>query len=57
MFFDTVSDATSIWIKGREFTVAKMLGESYGKKAAEYAIFRLAPQGALSLSFLCARSC
>ncbi|GAA5892606.1 hypothetical protein JCM8208_005861 [Rhodotorula glutinis] len=49
MFFDTVSDATSIWIKGREFTVAKMLGETYGKKAAEYeggslAIFRLAPQ-------------
>ena len=62
MFFDTVSDATSIWIKGREFTVAKMLGESYGKKAAEYeggslAIFRLAPQGALSLSFFSARSC
>jgi len=51
MFFDTVSDATSIWIKGREFTVAKMLGDYYKDKAPAYeggslAIFRLAPQGA-----------
>ncbi|TNY17094.1 phosphatidylserine decarboxylase-domain-containing protein [Rhodotorula diobovata] len=49
MFFDTVSDATSIWIKGREFTVAKMLGDYYKDKAPAYeggslAIFRLAPQ-------------
>ncbi|GAA6036505.1 hypothetical protein JCM8097_003538 [Rhodosporidiobolus ruineniae] len=49
MFFQTVNDATSIWIKGREFSIARMLGEHYGSRAAEYeggslAIFRLAPQ-------------
>ncbi|GAA5917775.1 hypothetical protein JCM6882_003586 [Rhodosporidiobolus microsporus] len=49
MFFPTVNDATSIWIKGREFTIARMLGEAYGSRASEYengalAIFRLAPQ-------------
>lgn len=49
MFFQTVTDATSIWIKGREFSVARMLGEHYGSRASEYeggslAIFRLAPQ-------------
>ncbi|GAA5860151.1 hypothetical protein JCM8547_009204 [Rhodosporidiobolus lusitaniae] len=49
MFFETVTDATSIWIKGREFSVARMLGDHYGLKASEYengslAIFRLAPQ-------------
>ncbi|GAA6057046.1 hypothetical protein JCM3770_005225 [Rhodotorula araucariae] len=49
MFFDSISDATSIWIKGREFTVARMLGDHYKDRASEYeggslAIFRLAPQ-------------
>ncbi|GAA5933666.1 hypothetical protein JCM10213_008562 [Rhodosporidiobolus nylandii] len=49
MFFQTVTDATSIWIKGREFSIARMLGDHYGAKAAEYeggslCIFRLAPQ-------------
>jgi phosphatidylserine decarboxylase len=49
MFFQTVTDATSIWIKGREFSIARMLGDHYGSKASEYeggslAIFRLAPQ-------------
>lgn len=49
MFFHTVDDATSIWIKGREFTVARMLGDYYKEKAPEFeggslAIFRLAPQ-------------
>lgn len=49
MFFQTVDDATSIWIKGREFTVARMLGDYYKDKAPQYeggslAIFRLAPQ-------------
>ncbi|GAA6054109.1 hypothetical protein NBRC10513_006125 [Rhodotorula toruloides] len=49
MFFQTVDDATSIWIKGREFTVGRMLGDYYKDKASEYdggslAIFRLAPQ-------------
>ncbi|BGP50687.1 phosphatidylserine decarboxylase [Rhodotorula kratochvilovae] len=49
MFFESINDATSIWIKGREFTVARMLGDHYKHKAPEYeggslAIFRLAPQ-------------
>ncbi|GAA5985204.1 hypothetical protein JCM10908_002568 [Rhodotorula pacifica] len=49
MFFQTIDDATSIWIKGREFTIGRMLGDHYGDKASEYeggslAIFRLAPQ-------------
>ncbi|GAA5867646.1 hypothetical protein JCM3774_001544 [Rhodotorula dairenensis] len=49
MFFQTIDDATSIWIKGREFTIGRMLGDYYRDKAPEYeggslAIFRLAPQ-------------
>lgn len=49
MFFQTIDDATSIWIKGREFTIGRMLGDYYRSKAPEYdggslAIFRLAPQ-------------
>ena len=47
--FETVNEATRIWIKGREFSVAKLLGEKYKDEVAEYdggalAIFRLAPQ-------------
>lgn len=49
MFFPTVSEATRLWIKGREFSVEKMLGEKYADRAkafenASLAIFRLAPQ-------------
>ncbi|GAA5949251.1 hypothetical protein JCM3765_003344 [Sporobolomyces pararoseus] len=49
MFFESIDAATSIWIKGREFTVGRMLGDYYGQQAKEYeggslAIFRLAPQ-------------
>lgn len=49
MFFQTIGEATSIWIKGREFTIGRMLGDYYRDKAPEYeggslAIFRLAPQ-------------
>ncbi|GAA5866341.1 hypothetical protein JCM1840_004090 [Sporobolomyces johnsonii] len=49
MFFETIDDATSIWIKGREFTIGRMLGDHYKDKAKDYeggslAIFRLAPQ-------------
>lgn len=49
MAFENVSDATRIWIKGREFSVAKLLGERYKDEVAEYnggalVIFRLAPQ-------------
>lgn len=49
MTFATVNEATRLWIKGREFTVARLLGESYRGHADKYAggalaIFRLAPQ-------------
>ncbi|KAG6909544.1 hypothetical protein DXG01_016937 [Tephrocybe rancida] len=49
MTFATVDDATRLWIKGREFSVAKLLGEAYRGEAERYrggavAIFRLAPQ-------------
>lgn len=47
--FATVSEATQLWIKGREFTVARLLGDAYRDQADKYvggalAIFRLAPQ-------------
>lgn len=29
MAFETVSEATRIWIKGREFSVARLLGPEY----------------------------
>ncbi|KAH7926362.1 hypothetical protein BV22DRAFT_1009284 [Leucogyrophana mollusca] len=49
MVFETVSEATRLWIKGREFTVARLLGDAYRDQAERYAggalaIFRLAPQ-------------
>ena len=49
MTFETIHDATRLWIKGREFTVARLLGESFREQADKYnggalAIFRLAPQ-------------
>ncbi|KAF4622347.1 hypothetical protein D9613_009567 [Agrocybe pediades] len=49
MCFETVSEATRLWIKGREFTVSRLLGEAYKAEADRYtggalAIFRLAPQ-------------
>jgi phosphatidylserine decarboxylase len=47
--YQTVTDATRIWIKGKEFSIAKLLGGSFKHLAPEYeggslAIFRLAPQ-------------
>lgn len=47
--FNNISDATRIWIKGREFSVARLLGNAYPQDAARYkggslGIFRLAPQ-------------
>jgi len=47
--FETINEATRLWIKGREFSVAKLLGEKYNDEVAEYnggalVIFRLAPQ-------------
>jgi len=49
MAFETVNEATNLWIKGREFTVARLLGQAYQDQAQNYiggalAIFRLAPQ-------------
>jgi len=49
MAFETVSQATRLWIKGREFTVSRLLGDAYKTEADRYAggalvIFRLAPQ-------------
>ncbi|KAG0337459.1 hypothetical protein BG004_007635, partial [Podila humilis] len=49
--FQTISDATKFWIKGRQFTIGKLLGEDDDSSvlASKYdggalAIFRLAPQ-------------
>jgi phosphatidylserine decarboxylase len=49
MTFETVSEATRLWIKGRDFSVARLLGDTYKGQAEKYnggalAIFRLAPQ-------------
>ena len=49
MAFETVNDATRLWIKGREFSVARLLGEASSTQIDKYnggalAIFRLAPQ-------------
>lgn len=49
MVFDTVSDAKQIWIKGRDFTVSRLIGPTYQSIVDNYnggalAIFRLAPQ-------------
>lgn len=49
MAFETVTEATKIWIKGREFTVERLLGPAYKEEASRYqggalGIFRLAPQ-------------
>jgi len=49
MAFETVQAATKIWIKGRDFSVAKLLGEHYKDEAPKYnggalGVFRLAPQ-------------
>ncbi|KAL0953106.1 hypothetical protein HGRIS_004377 [Hohenbuehelia grisea] len=49
MAFETVNEATRLWIKGREFSVARLLGPAYRDQAEKYnggalVIFRLAPQ-------------
>ncbi|CAG7849378.1 Phosphatidylserine decarboxylase proenzyme 3 {ECO:0000303/PubMed:19286980} {ECO:0000255/HAMAP-Rule:MF_03209}; Contains: RecName: Full=Phosphatidylserine decarboxylase 3 beta chain {ECO:0000305}; Contains: RecName: Full=Phosphatidylserine decarboxylase 3 alpha chain {ECO:0000305} [Serendipita indica DSM 11827] len=49
MAFESVGEATRIWIKGREFTVGRLLGERYKDEIHKYeggalVIFRLAPQ-------------
>ncbi|KAM5356991.1 hypothetical protein ACJZ2D_016725 [Fusarium nematophilum] len=47
--FNTISQATKIWVKGREFNLKRLLGDAYPEDAARYeggalGIFRLAPQ-------------
>ena len=47
--FNKLDDATRIWIKGREFTLERLLGNAYPEDAKRYVggalgIFRLAPQ-------------
>ena len=49
MAFETVTKATNLWIKGRGFTVERLLGPAYEDQAQNYiggalGIFRLAPQ-------------
>lgn len=49
MFFETIDQAQEIWIKGREFTLERLLGDAFKDKVALYeggslAIFRLSPQ-------------
>ncbi|KAH7384320.1 phosphatidylserine decarboxylase-domain-containing protein [Phaeosphaeria sp. MPI-PUGE-AT-0046c] len=47
--FNTIDSAQAIWVKGREFTVERLLGDAYPQDAQRYhggslGIFRLAPQ-------------
>ncbi|KAF1846900.1 uncharacterized protein K460DRAFT_392378 [Cucurbitaria berberidis CBS 394.84] len=47
--FNSIDSAQTIWVKGREFTVERLLGDAYPEDAKRYhggslGIFRLAPQ-------------
>ncbi|KAJ5692700.1 Phosphatidylserine decarboxylase-related protein [Penicillium macrosclerotiorum] len=47
--FDRLDEATSVWVKGREFSIERLLGDAYPEDAARYkngalGVFRLAPQ-------------
>ncbi|KAL8710900.1 MAG: hypothetical protein Q9225_007209 [Loekoesia sp. 1 TL-2023] len=47
--FNTLDEATQIWVKGRDFTIERLLGDAYPEDAKRYkngalGIFRLAPQ-------------
>lgn len=47
--FNTVSKATEVWIKGREFSIARLFGDAYPDLVEKFiggslGIFRLAPQ-------------
>ncbi|KAI0134466.1 phosphatidylserine decarboxylase-domain-containing protein, partial [Xylariales sp. AK1849] len=47
--FNTLDSATKIWIKGREFSIKRLLGDAYPEDASRFekgalGIFRLAPQ-------------
>lgn len=57
MAFETVTQATKLWIKGRDFTVERLLGAAYKDQAPNYiggalGIFRLAPQVRFSVNFV-----
>ncbi|KAI9371030.1 phosphatidylserine decarboxylase-domain-containing protein [Aspergillus egyptiacus] len=47
--FDRINEATGIWVKGREFSIKRLLGDAYPEDVSRYqngalGIFRLAPQ-------------
>ncbi|KAI5462682.1 phosphatidylserine decarboxylase-domain-containing protein [Mariannaea sp. PMI_226] len=47
--FNSITQATKIWVKGREFNMKRLLGDAYPEDVARYeggalGIFRLAPQ-------------
>ena len=47
--FNRMDEATKIWVKGREFSIARLLGNAYPEDAKRYVngalgVFRLAPQ-------------
>ncbi|KAL4992646.1 phosphatidylserine decarboxylase-domain-containing protein [Aspergillus falconensis] len=47
--FDRVTEATSVWVKGREFSIKRLLGDAYPEDVSRYqngalGVFRLAPQ-------------
>jgi phosphatidylserine decarboxylase len=47
--FNSVNTATKVWVKGREFSIKRLLGDAYPEDAKRYengalGIFRLAPQ-------------
>ncbi|KAL4809948.1 phosphatidylserine decarboxylase-domain-containing protein [Aspergillus unguis] len=47
--FDRITEATGIWVKGREFSIKRLLGDAYPEDVARYqngalGVFRLAPQ-------------
>ncbi|KAL4775427.1 phosphatidylserine decarboxylase-domain-containing protein [Aspergillus nidulans var. acristatus] len=47
--FDRVTEATSVWVKGREFSIKRLLGNAYPEDVPRYqngalGVFRLAPQ-------------
>lgn len=47
--FDRIDDATRIWVKGREFSIERLLGNAYPEDVTRYksgalGVFRLAPQ-------------
>lgn len=47
--FNNVDQATKIWVKGREFSIKRLLGEKHAQDAKRYekgglGVFRLAPQ-------------